>query len=191
MRHIHQVTYGIPSWSFKTYTARYNYHCANCDGLIPARTKYLRHVERLGANKGVDPLRNVHVHLDCHAPWYQPESPHRLKNVGRVLHRLPPIALHNVGRYHHKPSIAVTSPTVGTWQWQPPTDLCAKLVAMSNQYVAEGAMVEIESTLTIVMTALMQATSNKHKAMKLNHLIEEIVHLLEPISVPEKSDIKS
>jgi len=186
MRHIPQVSYGIPSWSFKTYTARYNYHCKNCGGLIPSGTKYLRHVERLGANKGVDPLRNVHMHLDCHAPWYQPEAPHRLKNVGRLPHRMPPVAVHDVGRYHHKPSVAVTTSTIGTLQWQPPAELAAKLVAMPNQHIAESAMVEIESTITIVMTALMQATSNKRKAMKLNHLIEEITHLLDPVDAPEK-----
>lgn len=186
-----QVTYGIPSWSYKTYKARYNYHCQNCGGIIPAGTQYLRHVERLGTNKGVDPLRNVHTHLDCHAPWYQPEAPHRLKNVGRLPRSLPPAAVFDVGRYHHKPSVALASSIIGILQWQPPTDLAAKLVAMPNQYIAEGAMVEIESTLQIVMTALVQASGNKRKAMKLNHLIEGITHLLDPISVPDKSDAKS
>lgn len=184
-----QVTYGIPSWSYKTYTARYNYRCANCAGLIPAGTKYLRHVERLGANKGVDPLRNVHVHLDCTAPWYQPEQPHRLKNVGRLPHKIPPAAMYDVGRYHHKPSVTLNSPTLGTLLWQPPADLAAKLVAMPNQHVSEGAMVEIESNLTVVLTALMQATGNQRKAMRLNHLIAGIAQLLDPVPTPQTSNV--
>jgi hypothetical protein len=187
MAKIAQVTYGIPSWSEKTYTARYNYRCACCDGLIPAGTKYLRHVERLGANKGVDPLRNVHVHLDCQAPWYQPESPHRLKSVGKLPHRAPPPDVHDTARYYHKPSIVLVSPTLGTLQWQPPIDLAAKLVAMPNQFISTGAVVEIESTLTIVMTALMQAAGSQRKAKKLSHLIEAITHLLDPVPMPQKT----
>jgi hypothetical protein len=57
---------------------------------------------------------------------------------------------------------------------------------MPNQYVAEGAMVEIESTITIVMTALMQAASSKRKSMKFNHLIEAMSHLLDPVPIPKK-----
>ncbi|MBY0537875.1 hypothetical protein K2P47_00565 [Patescibacteria group bacterium] len=131
----------------------------------------------------------MHVHLDCHAPWYQPEAPHRLKNLGRLPRRTPPTATLDAGRYHHKPSIAITSPTIGTLQWQPAADLAAKLVAMPNQRASEGAMVEIESTITIVMTALQQATGNKRKAMKLNHLIEQITHLLDPVPVAQTDHV--
>jgi hypothetical protein len=147
---------------------------------------YLRHVERLGARKGIDPLRNVHVHLDCQAPWYQPEAPHRLKALGRLPGRTPPPAIYNGTAYFHKPSIAITTAGVGTLQWQPEARLAAKIMFAPNQQIALGAMAEIEVTLHIVMTAITQATGNKRKAMKLNHLIEAISHLLEPNEVSSK-----
>ena len=184
-----QVTYGILSWSYKTYRARYNYRCANCEGIIPSGTKYLRHVERLGANKGVDPLRNVHVHLDCTAPWYQPEAPHRLKHLGNLPGRLPPVAVHDPAQYYHKPSVAIATDAIGILLWQPPAELAAKLAFCPRQHLSHGAMADIEATLTIVMTALVQASGHRRKAMKLNHLIEEITRLLDPVTVPEKSDL--
>ncbi len=183
-----QVTYGIPSWSDKEFKARRNYRCANCEGIIPSGTKYQRHVERLGANKGVDPLRNVHVHLDCTAPWYQPESPHRLKSVGNLPGRMPPAEVYDGTSYFHKPSIALTKTEVGTLQWQPEVTLAARIAFCPKQYIAQNAMAEIEVTLNIVMTAITQAAGNKRKAMKLNHLIEAMSHLLDPVSIKLASE---
>jgi hypothetical protein len=184
-----QVTYDIPSWSFKTYRARYNYSCANCGGIIVAGTQYLRHVERLGANKGVDPLRNVHVHLDCMAPWYQPESPHRLRSVGKLPGRTPRSEVYDGQKSFLKPSITIVSDELGTLLWQPPQALCEKLVFTKRPGIATSAMAEIESSLTIVLTALMQASGNQRKAMRLNHLISEMADLLSP-TTPQKSLLK-
>ena len=187
MKYVPQVTYGIPSWSGKEFKARRNYRCANCGGAIPSGTKYLRHVERLGANKGVDPLRNVHVHLDCMAPWYQPEAPHRLKHLGNLPGRLPPVDIHDPAQYYHKPSVAIATPALGIVQWQPPGDLAAKLAFCPKQHLSHGAMADIEATLTIVMTALVQASGHRRKAMKLNHLIEAMSHLIDPVAVQGKA----
>jgi hypothetical protein len=182
-----QVTYNIPSWSYKTYKARRNYRCANCEGIIPSGTKYLRNVIRLGANKGVDPLRNVHFHLDCTAPWYQPEALHRLKSVGNLPGRNPPAEVYDGTSYYHKSSIAIFQTGVGILQWQPEATLVAKIAFCPKQYIAQNAMAEIEATLQIVLTAITQATGNKRKAMKLGHQIEAIASLLDPIETRAKA----
>ena len=178
-----QITYSIESWSYKTYRARRNYKCANCGGVIPSGTQYLRHVERLGANKGVDPLRNVHVHLDCMAPWYQTEQPHRLKSVGKLPGRTPPPAVYDGSQSFIKPSIALNSTELGTLIWQPPQALCEKLVFTKNPTIAKNAMAELEVALNIVMTALMQSAGSQRQAMKLNHLLNEIADTLKPVAL--------
>jgi hypothetical protein len=78
---------------------------------------------------------------------------------------------------------------LGTLLWQPPQALCEKLVFTEQSDIALGAMAEIESSLAIVLTALMQASGHQRKAMRLNHLISEIASLLTP-TTPAKSLLK-
>lgn len=174
------VTYGIPSWSYVEYKAKYNYRCEFCEGVIPAGTQYLRHVVRLGPRKGKDPLRNVHVHLNCEAPWWQPgPPPHCLKYVGKLPGRKQPASVYNGTRSYHKPSVCISKHHIGTLQWQPPKDLTEKLVFMSKQHIAHTAMAEIEQTLLVVITALTQAVGHQRKAMELNHAINDIKALID------------
>ena len=79
-----RLEYGIQPWSGKTMRARKNYRCDNCGGVIPKGTTYLRHVVRQGANKGKDPLRNVHIHLDCQAPWYHASDDDWCRNLRQL-----------------------------------------------------------------------------------------------------------
>lgn len=180
-----KITYGIPEWSHVQYKAKYNYRCEFCEGVIPAGTQYLRHVVRLGPRKGKDPLRNVHVHLNCEAPWWQPgPPPHCLKYVGKLPGRTPSAAVQGGARYYHKPSIAITTPAVGTFQWQPSKELLAKLMFMKNQHLGASAMAEIEQALLAVMTALTQAVGHQRKAMKLNHVLHDIKALIDYTPAP-------
>ena len=168
------VTYDIPSWSFKTFQARKNYRCAHCDGVIPQGIKYLRHVERLGPRKMKDPLRNVHVHLDCTAPWYQPEQAPRLRHVGRLPGKIPPPEIYDGVTGFIIPAVAVHSPTVGTMQWLLPSVLAQKLAFAPNRGLSVSAIAEIEQSLLIVLTALVEVSGHQKKSMKLSHLINQM-----------------
>ena len=144
-----EATYGIPEWSYVEYKAKYNYSCAHCAGAIPAGTQYLRHVVRLGPRKGKDPLRNIHVHINCEAPWWQPgPPPHCLKYVGKLPGRTPPAATTAGNRYYLKPSVTLSTTDIGTLQWQPPKELVEKLVFMKNQHLGVSAVAEIVHTPT-------------------------------------------
>jgi len=185
---MNQVAYRIPSWSNKTFRARKTYHCEDCAGVIPIGVKYMRHVERLGPRKWIDPLRNVHVHLDCESPWYQPEETHRLRKLGSMRKKPKPVYGPVEPGYHVEPSLALNSHTIGSLVWQPPSHFTARLVPNPKQPESFGVMVEMESALTIVMTAFMQASSSKSKALKLNSLIQEIALLLDPVKVQKNAD---
>ena len=162
---------GIPSWS-RIYRARSTYCCDNCGGTIPQGTKYQRHVVRLGSQKGRDPLRNIHVHLDCEAPWYQPDNlTHRLRNLAR-LPLLAPQLVEGMTEVAMFPPLSVHSAALGTLTWQPGVALAATLQATP---VGKAAIAEMEAILGIVLTAFTGSASNKRKAMKVNHLITQLV----------------
>ena len=168
-------TVGIPSWSFKEFRARKNYACRNCGGMIVTGTTYLRHVERLGSRKGKDPLRNVHVHLDCHAPWYQPgDLPHHLRQVGNLPGRVPPVDVHNPSVAFLRPQVAVSGDDVGTLLWKLPEGIAQRIAFCPSPLRQTGAVGEIEQVLTLVLTALTQAAGSKRQALKLSHLLNEI-----------------
>jgi hypothetical protein len=175
-------TYGILSWSGKTFRARKNYCCRNCGGIIPIGVVYHRDVERLGVRRGKDPLRNVHFHLDCDAPWYQPGDTHRLRSLGRLPYQTPPAEVYDREHGYLKPAIAVTSPTLGNLQWQLPSSIAEKLAFVPEAGLAVSAVAEIEYALQIVLTALVDAHGHKRKSMKLNHLLNEIADNLKPLA---------
>lgn len=170
---------GIPSWSFKEFRARYTYCCQNCGGSIIAGTKYLRHVERLGSRRGKDPLRNIHVHLDCQAPWYQPgDLPHRLRQIGSLPGTTPPPEVYNRSQPFIRPSVAISNSDIGIVQWKLPAALEEKIAFCPSVSIQIGAVAEIEHSLTIVLTALVKAAGNKRESLKLSHLINEIASRL-------------
>lgn len=172
---LHPRTETIESWSFKEYRARYNYRCKNCGGMIVAGTQYLRHVERLGPNKSKDPLRNVHVHLDCHAPWYQPaDLPHRLRQLSTLPGKLPPVSVHNPAVAFLHPQVAVTGDRIGTAIWKLPEAIAQKIAFCPSPIRKIGAVGEIEQALSIVLLALTQSAGNKRKSLILSHHINEI-----------------
>ncbi len=168
-------TEGIPSWSFKELRARYTYGCANCGGSIIAGTKYLRHVVRLGSRRGKDPLRNVHVHLDCHAPWYQPgDLPRRLRHVGNLPGQVPPEDVRQPSIPFIRPHVSINGEVIGTLQWKLPRDLEIKIAFCTSSAVQLGSIAEIEQALSILLTALVGAVGHKRKSLKLSHLINEM-----------------
>lgn len=181
-----EVAYGITAWSYKIFRARKNYCCANCDGIIPSGVKYMRHVERLGPQKGKDPLRNVHVHLDCTAPWYQPETSPRLRHVGKLPGKMPPSAVYNRISGFLTPAVCVREDAIGTLQWQLPQSLAQKLAFAPKPGLAISAVAEIETALAIVATALLQAVGHQRKSMKLSNLINEIAGELQYVPAPEE-----
>lgn len=180
-----QVTYGIPDWSYKTFRARKNYCCRNCDGIIPSGVVYMRHVERLGPQKGKDPLRNVHIHLDCTAPWYQPEASPRLRHVGKLPGKVPPPSVYDGVSGFLTPAVYVRKDAIGTLQWQLPQNLAQKLAFAPKPGLAITAVAEIETALAIVASALLQAVGHQRKSMKLSHLINEIAAELQHTSATD------
>lgn len=171
---------GIPSWSNKTFRARKNYACANCSGIIPIGVQYLRHVERLGARKGNDPLRNIHSHLDCTAPWYQPESGPRLRHVGLLPHAVPPPAVIGTGAFI-VPSVSVQSDTIGIVQWRLPPELAQKIAFTTTPGLAVSAITELELALGVLLSALVETVGNQRRSMMLSHLINQIATSLDYI----------
>ncbi len=162
---------GIPSWSNRIYRARKTYCCDNCGGTIPSGVKYCRHVIRLGLQKFRDPLRNIHVHLDCSAPWYQPDNlTHRLRNLGRLP--LSSVPLVDATLTQTTPLLSVSSTALGTLLWQPPPDVATKLLGSTLGNAAEA---EMEIVLGIILTALTISVGNRRRAMKVNNLITQLV----------------
>lgn len=172
-------TINIPSWGFKVFRARYTYCCDNCGGSIVSGTKYYRHVVRLGSRRGKDPLRNLHTHLDCHAHWYQPgDLPRRLRYVGSLPGKVPPVDVYDRSKPFVRPNIAVCSERTGTLQWKLPPGLEEKIAFCYSPAIQINAIAEIEQALTIVLTALVGAVGNKRKSLKLSHLLNEIADSL-------------
>ena len=172
---LHKPTYCIYSWSGKIFRARKNYTCDNCGGIIVSGTKYHRDVVRKGPQKGHDPLENVHYHLDCLAPWYQPELPHCLYNIGRLPRQLPPAEIHKPGVPFIRPSIAIKTGDTGTLLWKLPEDLEEKIAFCPSPAIQIGALAEMEQTLTVMLKALIRASGDKHQAMKVNHIITQLI----------------
>lgn len=173
------VFYGIPEWSGKTFRARRTYVCNNCGGLIPSGVIYLRHVMRQGQTKGKDPLYNVHLHLDCQAPWYQPnDQTHRLRNLGLMREPTP----HNESTPRSPrfaPAAFFQSKKIGTLQWTPSLLFASRLL-QSDRGVP--ALAEIEHALGMLLTALTEASGNKRKAMRLNNLLAELTGLIDEVT---------
>jgi len=143
--------------------------------MIVAGTKYQRHVERLGSHKGKDPLRNIHMHLDCQAPWYQPgDLPHRLRQVGSLPGNLPPADIHDTSRPFMRPAVSVSNEAIGTLMWKLPPGAEAKIAFCPSTNTQMGAIGEIEQALSIVLTALIGSIGNKRQSQKLSNLINEI-----------------
>ncbi len=164
--------YGIPSWSHKVYRARATYICRNCGGTIPSGTKYVRHVERLGAEKGKDPLRNVHVHIDCEAPWHVVDTTPLLTSLGR----LPAPTECDSGKSRLRPAVYVQHASVGTLQWQMPEVLTAK-IASSSEKRAVDTVAEIERALALLLNAIVTVSGSKQKALRLSHLLQEMAQM--------------
>jgi hypothetical protein len=165
-------TYGIPSWSNKVFRARKTYRCDNCGGTIPHGTKYLRHVVRLGPRKFRDPLKNLHMHLDCEAPWYQPDNQtHRLRNIGKlqVTAPVPTAGREQIAEPH---PLNVSSATLGHLTWEPGPMLATALATSST---GPAARAEMETILGVILTALSVATGDRRKAMKVNNLMTQLI----------------
>jgi len=170
------VEYGIQSWSFKQFTARKNYQCENCGGIIPKGTSYLRHVVRQGSRKMKDPLRNVHVHLDCHAPWYHPEMDDRCRSLRQLPGRVPPPEQQNPLLMKTPLAIAVgeRGGPLGAFNWLLPAELAQRMLHSPNEVNAAGSWAEIEQNLQLVLYALTKAAGNRRVGLKVSHALNEL-----------------
>lgn len=162
-------TYLISSWSGRVLKARKNHRCALCGGTIVSGTMYHRDVVRDGPNKGLDPIRNIHSHLNCHTPWWQPgDQPDRLRYVGQLPRRQPTTAEHPSTAPFVKPIVTLSDEAYGTFTWKLPADLEARLGLCLNEHRKMGAIGELEHSLAMVLTAIVATASNKRKARELS-----------------------
>lgn len=139
--------------------------------MIPAGTKYLRHVVRLGSRKFCDRLQNLHHHLDCDAPWYQPDNQtNRLRNLARLVPPVPDYA-YLVAQPVRQIPLVVDSAKLGSLTWEPPVTLARSLALAAT---GASARAEIENVLGIVLTAFLKASENKRRAMRINNLITQL-----------------
>ena len=170
------VEYGIMSWSYKEFTARKNYPCENCGGMIPKGTTYLRHVVRLGSRKGKDPLRNVHVHLDCTAPWYHPEMDDRCRSLRQLPGRVPPPEQQDALLMHVPLAVAIgsTGDPLGAFTWLLPPELAQRMLHSPNEANAIGSWAEIEQNLQLMLYALTKAAGNRRLGLKVSHALNEL-----------------
>ena len=168
----------ITSWSYRTFQARKNYQCANCGGIIPKGTTYLRHVVRLGPQKGKDPLRNVQQHQDCQAPWYHASNDDWCRNLRQLPGKIPPPEQQNPRLMTSPLSVRVDG-VYGTLLWQLPADLSQRMLHAPNEELTPGARAEIDHALMLVMKALHQAAGNRKKGKRLSHILHELQLLVE------------
>lgn len=158
--------------------ARRNYRCDNCGGVITKGTKYLRHVVRQGANKGKDPLRNVHIHLDCQAPWYHTSDDDRCRNLRQLPGRMPPDDAQDK-RLGYTPLAIKVDGASGTLLWQLPAELATRMQHAPNDDLQLGATAELEQALQLVLTALHQAAGHKRRGLKVSHALHELQQALQ------------
>ncbi len=162
--------YGIPEWSHKEMTARKNYRCANCGDIIPRGTRYERSVERRGPRKGKDPLRNVHVHLDCQAKWWVPEGSFRLSNTARVRRATATETL-------AAPGAVSIHGRVGALVYQLPEELTTRLRAQLDNGLELAVMGELQQSIELMLTVYLQAVGRRKRARQLANILDELAQL--------------
>ncbi len=167
------VEYGIESWSYREFTARQNYPCENCGGIIPKGTTYLRHVVRQGVRKGKDPLRNVHVHLDCGAPWYHPPMDDRCRNLRQLPGRIPPPEAQISRLMGVRHSIAIDSP-YGKMLLQLPAELSQRMLHAPDERLQAGVTAEIQQAIELLLYSLSAAAGNRRRGQKISHALNEL-----------------
>ncbi len=164
-----KTTYLIESWSGRTMRARKHYACSLCGGTIPSGTIYLRDVVRHSPIKGEGHRSNVHTHLNCEAPWYQPDGlAPRLRSVGRLPHRVPTSEEQDGAEPFLKPVLAVSTAEIGTFTWKLPETLETRLGRCPSEARKIGAMHELEDSLSLVLTAFIKAAGNQRRARELS-----------------------
>jgi hypothetical protein len=167
------ITFGIEPW-IRQQRARQPYICCQCGGIIPKRSWYQRYIIRHGRVAGKDPLSIRHAHLDCEAPWYQPDTTHHLRGIAalprvRVINE----ASTGVRVPHHELVVEVSGERFGTLLWRIPTSLTLQLMESSDP-VRLSALGELRNLLALTITVAMSAASKKRQALVVNHLLNEL-----------------
>ncbi|MFN3692629.1 MAG: hypothetical protein ACK4SL_00845 [Candidatus Paceibacteria bacterium] len=163
------TTYLIESWSGRTMRARQHYVCALCGGTIPSGTIYVRDVVRHSPIKGDGYRSNVHTHLNCKAPWWQPDGlAPRLRSVGRLPHRVPTSTEVDLEVPFQKPVLAVSASDIGTFTWKMPPGLETRLGRCPSEARKLSALSELEDSLSLVLAAFIKAAGNQRRARELS-----------------------
>ncbi len=159
--------------------ARKHYACVLCGGAIPSGTIYLRDVVRHSPIKGDGHRSNVHTHLNCHAPWWQPDDlAPRLRQVGRLPHRVPTGTEVDETIHFMKPVVAVSDAALGTFTWKLPAELETRLGRCPSEQRKIDAMSELEHSLSLVLTAMIKAAGNQRRARELSLKLGAIAQTL-------------
>lgn len=169
-------TVSILPWADE-HTARKNYTCANCGGIIQRGTRYQRYVLRQGT-KGVGPLSSRREHLDCTAPWYQPSGVHRFSALGSLPGRLPPAEAAVPDLSSIQVSVSVVGGTEqGNVTIVLPTSLGQRIVHAPSPTVRQAALTEIQHVFQMLLAEITNAGGSKRQSKKLSRVADVLQHV--------------
>ncbi len=175
-----EPTVSIVPW-IRVQVSRYAYVCMHCGGIIPSNSWYRRYIIRHGTVAGKDPLSIQHVHLDCEAPWYQPEHTHLFRALSRLARRVPAAPAHGDDKTQTaQPSVVlpiaieVSNPNIGTLLWKPPASLLAQLGAARDDRTRLSAIGEIERAFMLFARLILESAGSRKGAMVLSNATHQL-----------------
>lgn len=169
-----RAEYIVRTWSWKEMTARYNWSCENCGGIIPSGTTYLCHVVRQGTRVGKDPLRRMRVHVDCQAPWYHATDDDRCRSLRQLPHRVPPPEVVGPGQLLVRLAISGRTPGGSEFSVCLSPELSQRILHAKRADMVDGALADISQNLTLALHALETAAGRRKQGLQTSHAFHEL-----------------
>lgn len=166
--------YIIRAWSWQDMTARYNWPCENCGGVIPKGTPYLCHVVRQGTRVGKDPLRRMRVHLDCQAPWYHVSDHDRMRNLRQLPHRVPPPEEIGPSGLLLRLAVSGRTPSGSEFTVNLSPEFSQRILHARGRNAIDGALAEIAQNMSLTLHALEAGAGRRKQGLQTSHALHEL-----------------